>query len=221
MKITKRNVIPQCVAVGIIFQLLLIMFSNIGFSCFKYPSPARFIAVSGIAMAILCIGAFVAIRIADAKNYARPTRFRIDMGVFGVALLAGIVFLAIYRCQNNAQRALLLLVTLAQPLYEGVVYRGLMWHKTNKTLHNKLQTWGVSLGVTTLTQLFYTFNIYKIMMTAGDALADPANIVLGILAYGLVVNAALGGVRAGVHNFTFPALLHSLINLALMYFVVL
>lgn len=221
MKITKRNIIPQCVAVGIIFQLLLIMLSSIGFSCFKYPSPARFIAVSGIAMAILSIGAFMAIRIANAKNYARPTRFRIDMAVLGVALLAGIAFLAIYRCQDNAQRAFLLLVTLAQPLYEGVIYRGLMWHKTKKALHSKLQTWLVSLGVTTLTQLFYTFNIYQIMMTAGDTLADPANIALGILVYGVVVNAVLGGVRAGVHNFTMPAILHSLINLALMYLVVL
>ena len=221
MKITKKNVIPQCVAVGIIFQLLLIMFSSIGFSCFKYPSPARFIAVSGIAMAILCIGAFIAIRVADAKSYARPTRYRIDIAILGTILIAAIALLAIYRCENNAQRALLLLVTLAQPLYEGVIYRGLMWHKTNKALHSKLQTWFVSLGVTTLTQLFYTFNIYMIMITAGNSLADPANIALGILAYGAVVNAVLGGVRAGVHNFAFPALIHSFINLALMYFVVL
>ena len=221
MKITKKNIIPQCVAVGFIFQSLLIMFSNIGFSFFKYPTPARFITVSAIAMAILSIGAFVTIRLVGAKSYAQPTRFRIDMTILGVALLAGIAYLTIYRCESNAQRAMLLLVTLAQPLYEGVVYRGLMWHKTKKVMHYKLRTWLVLLGVTTLSQLFYTFNIYRIMMTAGDALADPANIALGILVYGVAVNAILGGVRAGVHNFTFPALIHSLINLALMYFVVL
>lgn len=221
MKTTKQNIIPQCIAVGIIFQMLMIIFSNIGFSLIKYPTPTRFIAVSGIAMVVLSIGAFFAIRVANAKSYVRPTRFRIDMAVLGVALITGITLLAIYRCENNAQRAFLLLVTLAQPLYEGVIYRGLMWHKTNKTLHNKLQTWLVSLGVTTLTQLFYTFNIYQIMMAAGDTPADPANIVLGILAYGVAVNGILGGVRAGVHNFTLPAILHSLINLALMYLVVL
>lgn len=221
MKITKKNIIPQCVAVGFIFQTLMILFSTIGFSCFKYPTPARFIAVSGIAMAVLCIGAFIALRVADAKSYARPTRFRVDMAILGVALLAGITLCAIYRCQSNAQLAMLLVVTLAQPLYEGVIFRGLMWHKTKKVLHYKLLTWLVSLGVATLSQLFYTYNIYRILMTAGESMADPANIVLGILVYGLGVNAIIGGVRAGVHNFTFPALLHALINLALMYFVAL
>lgn len=201
--------------------MLLIALSAYGFSRIEYPTPARFYAVTAVAMIVLIVGAFIVIRINDAKSYVRPTRFRIDLIVLGVLLLAAIGATTIYRCEDNAQKALLLLVTLVMPLYEGVVYRGLMWHKLKKKLNDKMWAWLAMIGIVTVNQLFYTYNIYSIMVTAGDQLADPGNIVLGIICYGLVVNAIVGGVRVGVHNFTVPAVVHSIINLALMFLVVL
>lgn len=221
MKSTKLNIIPQCIAVGIIFQLLLTMFCAIGFSTITFPTPTRYTLVVACAMAVLTAGALLTIKLNNAKFYARPTRFKVDMIVLGVVLLAAIGATVIYRCENNVQKSLLLLVTLFMPLYEGVVFRGLMWHKLKKKLNSKLGAWASMILIATIGQLFYTYEIYQIMLTSGDILADPGNIAMGVACYGVVVNAITGGIRVGVHNFTFPAIVHSAINFALMFFVVL
>lgn len=222
MKLSKINVIPQSIAVGLLFQMVFMALCAIGYTSLKFPTEARFMAVNILAMGLCTIGAFGAIFLAKAKHYMTPTRFRADMIVVAVALLAAFGFAVWRKCDSWFDMLTMVLGVVALPLYEGVVYRGLMWHKIKKVYHNKLITWLVQIGVITLCQLLYTYNIYELMLLSGnETLIDPMNIVIGIGVYGLGVNTIVGAVRCGVHNFLLPALVHAIINFVLIYLLVL
>lgn len=221
MKLTKQNILPQSLAVGLVFQMVLLMISAIGFSSLHFPTPARILTITMGAMVFVTLAAFVTIRINGAKTYMRPTRFVVDIVILGVLVLAAVAATIAFKGGSNARVLAVLLVTFVQPLYEGVVYRGLMWHKTQKVLNNKWLTWLMHIVVVTACSMPYIYNIYVLLLEMGHSLADPANIALVLAVYGVATNAVVGAVRAGVHNFTIPMLVHSLLNVALMWFVIL
>jgi len=223
MKLTKQNTIPQCFAIGILFQTLLIILTAIGIALLNpnIPSP-KWIAIANLgAMTLTAICVFASLRIAKTKTYMLPTRFVILLIIAFALLVTAIGIVWHNHKLDVAMVAITLLLTLIQPLYEGVLYRGAMWHKVKKVFYYKWRTWLIHLAVATVCQTLYTYGIYQFILSCGSELVDPMNIILTLLLYGTISNAILGGIRCMVHNFMVPAIVHSWINFAVLYFVIL
>jgi membrane protease YdiL (CAAX protease family) len=221
MKLTRQNTIPQCFAIGFLFQTLLIALTAIGISLLIVPTPKWVALINLGAMTITAATVFVSLLIAQAKNYMLPRHYLIFI-IAALALLATAIGLMWhYNVIDITMLYVTLLLTVVQPLYEGVLFRGMMWHKIKKIFNYNWRTWLIHLAVVTVCQLFYAYGIYQLILSNGSELVDPMNIILVLLLYGVVYNAILGGLRCLTHNFMTTTIVHCWLNLAMLYFVLL
>ena len=221
MKLTRQNTIPQCFAIGFLFQTLLIALTAIGISLLIVPTPKWVALINLGAMTITAATVFVSLLIAQAKNYMSPRHYLIFI-IATLALLAiAIGLMWHYNVIDITMLYVTLLLTVVQPLYEGVLFRGMMWHKIKKIFNYNWRTWLIHLAVVTVCQLFYAYGIYQLILSNGSELVDPMNIILVLLLYGVVYNAILVGLRCLTHNFMTTTIVHSWLNLAMLYFVLL
>ena len=221
MKLTRQNTIPQCFAIGFLFQTLLIALTAIGISLLIVPTPKWVALINLGAMTITTATVFVSLLIAQAKNYMLPRHYLIFI-IAALALLATAIGLMWhYNVIDITMLYVTLLLTVVQPLYEGVLFRGMMWHKIKKIFNYNWRTWLIHLAVVTVCQLFYAYGVYQLILSNGSELVDPMNIILVLLLYGVVYNAILGGLRCLTHNFMTTTIVHCWLNLAMLYFVLL
>ena len=172
-------------------------------------------------MTITAVTVFVSLLIAQAKNYMLPRHYLIFI-IAALALLATAIGLMWhYNVIDITMLYVTLLLTVVQPLYEGVLFRGMMWHKIKKIFNYNWRTWLIHLAVVTVCQLFYAYGIYQLILSNGSELVDPMNIILVLLLYGVVYNAILGGLRCLTHNFMTTTIVHSWFNLTMLYFILL
>lgn len=214
MRTNKSIIIPQCLALLVIIQLLRAIISSAVLS-FTTAGKIEILVTAICVVAILIVSYLVGCKIADKRTYFLPHKRKIEVLAPALLVAGGIVWFTLGSALTVEQILFTVAFTTVIPLFEELIMHGLMWHKLHKYLHHKWIVWLVMIGLYAVWQIGY-IDIVMDYINASLSLTDPVDIILILLGYSVVMGAITGGLRVVFHNCSILAVVHSALNLVIL-----